>query len=109
MSLLTVSPMAKGTMNYYFSKFSKFQNLPPTLGLFHRAILQSGTATCPYVTRAGTGVKEAKKLAAELDCPSSNAEYLVECLQKIKPELLAVKSLSFNEFVSGGNFENLKF
>ncbi|OXA48909.1 Venom carboxylesterase-6 [Folsomia candida] len=77
-SLLTGSPMAKG--------------------LFHGAILQSGTATCPYVMRAGDGIKDAKKLAAAVDCPSSNAEYLVECLRRIKPETLAVMSVFVNEF-----------
>lgn len=64
------------------------------LGLFHRAIIQSGTATCPYVFRAGTGIKYAKRLGQRLQCPKSTNEDLVACLQLVDVEKLE-KSTDF--------------
>ncbi|OXA51292.1 Esterase E4 [Folsomia candida] len=68
-SLLTVSPMAQG--------------------LFSRAIMQSGTAGMPFVYHGVNGRDLAVKLAKEVDCPSSNMQYLVECLQKLDTKVIA--------------------
>lgn len=79
-SLLTVSPMATG--------------------LFSRAIMQSGTAGMPFFFRGLAGRDVAVKLAQEVDCPSSNMQYLVECLQRLDAKVI-VKNTRLNyEFVS---------
>ncbi|XP_021966746.1 carboxylesterase 5A [Folsomia candida] len=74
-SLLTVSPMATG--------------------LFSRAIMQSGTAGMPFFFRGLAGRDVAVKLAQEVDCPSSNMQYLVECLQRLDAKVI-VKNTRLN-------------
>ncbi|XP_021953370.2 esterase E4 [Folsomia candida] len=76
-SLLTVSPMAQG--------------------LFHGAIMQSGTAGMPFFYHGVDGPSLAVKLAKEVDCPSSNMEYLVECLQRLDPKVIGPYSRMINE------------
>ena len=51
------------------------------LGLFHRAISQSGTATCGW-TYNGHPEETANRLADKLGCKGSKKE-IVECLVKI--------------------------
>lgn len=79
-SLLTVSPMAQG--------------------LFSRAIMQSGTAGMPFVYHGVNGRDLAVKLAKEVDCPSSNMQYLVECLQKLDTKVIAPFARVVHQFVS---------
>lgn len=78
-SLLTLSPMAKG--------------------LFHRAIIQSGPAIIPFVNHGLNGRTLAKKLGQAVDCPTSNMEYLVECLRRIDPTVIAPYGNFLNEMV----------
>ncbi len=68
-SHLVVSPMAKG--------------------LFSAAIPQSGAATIGWALWSDKEFEEPKKLAYAVDCPVSNKEYMVECLGKVKPEIIA--------------------
>ncbi|UYV82629.1 Ces3 [Cordylochernes scorpioides] len=51
------------------------------LGLFHRAILQSGSALCPWALARGA-VGAARELAHSLGCPSQNNIATVECLRQ---------------------------
>ncbi|XP_021953442.1 carboxylesterase 4A [Folsomia candida] len=76
-SLLTLSPMADG--------------------LFHRVIMQSGTAGMPFFYHGVDGRDLAVKLAKEVDCPSSNMEYLVECLQRLDPSVFGPHARMVNE------------
>ncbi|ODM92935.1 Esterase FE4, partial [Orchesella cincta] len=57
--------------------------------LFSAAIAQSGVATIGWAMYPDPEFEEPKKLAHAVDCPTSNTEYMVECLRKIKPEILA--------------------
>ncbi|KAL0277570.1 UNVERIFIED_CONTAM: hypothetical protein PYX00_004808 [Menopon gallinae] len=56
---------------------------PMSKGLFHRAILQSGTATCPWaLAEPGVTRNNTVKLAELLECPSSTTKDLVKCLRE---------------------------
>ncbi|CAL8135220.1 unnamed protein product [Orchesella dallaii] len=62
---------------------------PMSKGLFHAAISQSGVATIGWALYPDPEFDEPKKLAQAVDCPTSNLEYMVDCLRKVKPEILA--------------------
>jgi carboxylesterase type B len=49
-------------------------------GLFHRAIIQSGTAKCPWVLNTPVG-EYTKILAEHLDCPTATSGELLQCLR----------------------------
>lgn len=68
---------------------------PLGVGLFHRAIMSSGTPLHPAYQNGADGLSLAKRLGVELDCPTSNPQYLVECLERIDPKILG----SFGKFV----------
>ena len=51
------------------------------LGLFDRAIAQSGSATCPWATQDSSTVEYSKQLVDDLNCPSSSPK-MVKCLQR---------------------------
>lgn len=76
-------------------------------GLFHRAIMQSGTAIQPFNYHGMDGPTLAKRLGRELDCPTSHGEYLVECLQRIDPKLFGPWMKLVNEFVREMVFVNI--
>ena len=59
----------------YFTKF-----LFPDLGLFQRAILQSGTALCPWALTKSPATY-LKKLAEHLGCPLENSGEILRCLR----------------------------
>jgi carboxylesterase type B len=55
----------------------------PFTGLFHRAISQSGTATCPWaLTPEGRAKALAEQVAGLFDCPAHPSEDLISCLCK---------------------------
>lgn len=63
---------------------------PMTKGLFSAAIAQSGVATVGWALWPDPEYDEPKRLAHAVDCPTSNREYMIDCLRKIKPEVLAL-------------------
>lgn len=53
-------------------------------GLFHGAVSQSGTAQCSWtLAPKDQAVRNAKKLAAALNCPTEPSKDLVNCLSKV--------------------------
>lgn len=71
---------------------------PMAKGLFSAAIAQSGIATIGWAMWPDPNYEEPKKLAHAVDCPTSNKEYMVECLRKIKPDVLA-RATDFKDLV----------
>jgi carboxylesterase type B len=67
-------------------------------GLFHRAILQSGPAILPFTYNRMNGVDQAKRLAQAVDCPSSNAQYMVECMQRLDPKVYQGYGMTIDDF-----------
>ncbi|KAJ3657575.1 hypothetical protein Zmor_009364 [Zophobas morio] len=57
---------------------------PLTKGLFHKAIMQSGTATCPWAR----GSNNLVEIARSSGCNRKNKREILECLQKIKVKRL---------------------
>ncbi|XP_046639314.1 venom carboxylesterase-6-like isoform X1 [Daphnia pulicaria] len=53
---------------------------PYSKGFFHRAIIQSGTAKCPWVLDTPVG-EYTKILAEHLDCPTATSSELLQCLR----------------------------
>ncbi|XP_021952758.1 venom carboxylesterase-6 [Folsomia candida] len=70
---------------------------PLAQGLFHRAIMQSGNAILPFFYKSSNGPALAKMVGRELDCPTSNMEYLVKCLERIDHKLFAPLMKFFDE------------
>ena len=53
------------------------------LGLFHRAVSQSGTALCPWaLAEKESNKRQTEKLASLLHCPSQPSSALVSCLRR---------------------------
>ncbi len=52
------------------------------LGLFHRAIAQSGATGCPWAIQHSVG-EYTRLLADDLNCPTSNSRELLACLRNI--------------------------
>ncbi|VVC41619.1 Hypothetical protein CINCED_3A013561 [Cinara cedri] len=70
---------------------------PMSKGLFHKAIMQSGTPLCPWaVSPPGWARRRALSLSTIAGCPS-DPKLLAECLRKIPADLLV--DLQFNFFV----------
>lgn len=65
------------------------------LDLFHRAIIQSGAATCPWTIHENQS-SNAAAVAELLGCPIAPPEQLVRCLQE-KPieQVVNASTLSF--------------
>jgi carboxylesterase type B len=65
--------------NFYFTPVQMF----PFTGLFHRAISQSGAATCPWaVTPKGRAKALAEQVAGQFDCPAHPSKDLISCFRK---------------------------
>ncbi|XP_063588384.1 carboxylic ester hydrolase-like [Penaeus indicus] len=60
---------------------------PYSEGLFHRAIMQSGTALCPWAT-GGSFRDVALYTGALAGCPAADSQQLLECLQDADVEVL---------------------
>jgi carboxylesterase type B len=52
------------------------------IGLFHRAIAQSGATGCPWALHRSVG-EYTRLLAEDLNCPTSNSRELLACLRNI--------------------------
>lgn len=50
------------------------------LGLFHRAIAQSGSTRCPWSLQYDVG-EYTNQIAEQLKCPTSSSQELVNCLR----------------------------
>ncbi|XP_057380570.1 venom carboxylesterase-6-like [Daphnia carinata] len=61
---------------------------PYSKGLFHRAIIQSGTSTCPWALNPKIG-EYTKFLANHLNCSSDSSRELLTCLRTRKAEDIA--------------------
>ena len=56
---------------------------PLSKGLFHQAIAESGVGVSPWATQPTSfGLRLTKVLAQKLNCPSSNHDEIVACIQK---------------------------
>ena len=67
----------------YWSKY--FEILILLKGMFHRAIIQSGTSKCPWSLQTPVG-EYTKILAEHLDCPTTNSREILDCLRTRKAE-----------------------
>ncbi|XP_077979545.1 neuroligin-2-like [Glandiceps talaboti] len=72
---------------------------PKAKGLFHRAIAQSGSAFVPFGFKLPPYdiVKNTKRLAEMMDCPTEPSDQLVECLRTRNAYEIATASSSFTE------------
>ncbi|XP_069776089.1 acetylcholinesterase isoform X2 [Narcine bancroftii] len=62
---------------------------PGSRGLFHRAILQSGSPNCPWASvSVAEGRRRAVELGRNLNCNLNSDEELVQCLREKKPQEL---------------------
>ncbi|KAI9554675.1 hypothetical protein GHT06_019951 [Daphnia sinensis] len=61
---------------------------PYSKGLFHRAIIQSGTSTCPWALNPKIG-EYTRMLGNHLNCPSGTSRKLLACLRTKKAEEIA--------------------
>ena len=57
------------------------------IGLFHRAIAESGTSICPSAM-IDDPLQYTKQLAKLLSCPTNDTTELVECLRQVDEEEL---------------------
>ena len=55
------------------------------IGLFHRAIAQSGSTGCPWAIQKSVG-EYTRILAEDLNCPTSNSRELLDCMRKTEAE-----------------------
>ena len=66
---------------------------PQSRGLFHRAIMQSGTATSPYTSLSNPPSYYGKRLSAAVGCSEND----IECLQNVPVHDLHKHVMMFNE------------
>ncbi|GFY60954.1 neuroligin-2 [Trichonephila inaurata madagascariensis] len=78
-NLLMLSPMAKG--------------------LFHRAIMQSGSALCPWAV-AKDAISHTQILAQSLNCSTQDSMVLIECLRKRRLEEIMSVDISAPDHLS---------
>jgi hypothetical protein len=64
----------------YFSLF-----IDKHIGLFHRAIAQSGSTGCPWALQKSVG-EYTRIIAKDLNCPTSNSRELLDCMRKTEAE-----------------------
>ena len=77
-SKVTIAGHGRGASSVHLLMLS-----PMVKGLFHRAIVMSGSALSPWAT-SQSNVKSAREVAEYLSCPSDVKKYsqMVECLRK---------------------------
>eukprot|EP00057_Strongylocentrotus_purpuratus_P006747 XP_011661221.1 PREDICTED: cholinesterase 1-like [Strongylocentrotus purpuratus] len=62
---------------------------PLSEGLFHRAIMQSGNAICPFAwSPMDVCVEDTYEFAASLNCTTQNSRLMLECLQEVHADVL---------------------
>ncbi|KAF2904191.1 hypothetical protein ILUMI_01983 [Ignelater luminosus] len=76
---------------HYFSLLSR--------GLFHRGISKGGTALAPWAIHKAP-LKEAKRLAASLNCDDSSTRELIKCLKE-KPARQIIQNSHFSPVIDG--------
>ncbi|XP_046916686.2 fatty acyl-CoA hydrolase precursor, medium chain [Dermatophagoides farinae] len=69
---------------------------PLARGLFHRAIMRSGSINEYLAYSPENSLKNSKKFAKRMKCPIHNMDMMVDCLQNKSVEELTFKTLSFN-------------
>lgn len=62
-----------------------FQNKWKCLGLFHRAIMQSGSSFCLWAAPEDQG-QSTRSLATKINCPKSPSHDLINCLRSRSPD-----------------------
>lgn len=90
-SKVTIAGHGKGASSVHLLMLS-----PMVKGLFHRAILMSGSALSPWATTQNN-IKSAREVAEYLGCPTEVKKYtqMVECLRKQTIDsLLAAEPIS---------------
>ncbi|XP_030832234.1 cholinesterase 1-like [Strongylocentrotus purpuratus] len=62
---------------------------PLSEGLFHRAIMQSGNAICPFAwSPMDVCVEDAHEFAASLNCTTHSSRLMLKCLQEVNADVL---------------------
>ncbi|KAL0852090.1 hypothetical protein ABMA28_000334 [Loxostege sticticalis] len=75
---VTIFGESAGGASVHFHMLSK-----TSVGLFHKAISESGTALVPWAEAPpGEALRNAFQLAKFLDCPQAPSEVMIECLRK---------------------------
>lgn len=73
---------------------------PLSKDLMHGAISSSGIATATWgVAQKGEAKRNAQRLAAFLDCPTSSSEITLECLRKVSAQDIVLQNAKFMEFL----------
>ncbi|CAL8118591.1 unnamed protein product [Orchesella dallaii] len=87
---VTVFGSSIGAVSIHYLMLSKLAS-----GLFHKAILESGSAFCER-SLVPNPLRISQKLGSSLGCPSGNVQYLVSCLRSFSTEELmtAAKKLT---------------
>lgn len=71
---------------------------PPSQGLFHRAILQSGSSFCPWaLVPQGLAKERARAFATLLGCYGNEAQ-TVQCLREVPVDTILATQLKFVEW-----------
>lgn len=83
-SRVTIFGESAGAASVHFQMLT-----PKSKGLFQRAILQSGTAMCPWALGAAH-VEVARHTSQLVNCPSRPGPEMVRCLQEAPAEELAI-------------------
>ena len=59
------------------------------IGLFHRAIAHSGSASCLWALPKSVG-EYTRILAEDLNCPTSKSRELLDCMRKTEAEKIMI-------------------
>ncbi|KAL4121714.1 hypothetical protein QTP88_014173 [Uroleucon formosanum] len=86
---VTIAGMSAGASSVHYHIIS-----PMSKGLFHRAILQSGSAFCHWSYTENVDQKT-KYIASLLGCPTNNSVDIVECLRSRPATEIAKSFLNF--------------
>ncbi|XP_031345677.1 venom carboxylesterase-6-like isoform X2 [Photinus pyralis] len=72
---------------------------PLSIGLFHGAISQSGTAHVPWaLAKPGSGIRQILRLAEAVGCSASGTAEVVECLKTVDPYTMVSQDKVFMEW-----------
>ena len=93
-SNVTIFGQSAGSVSVHFLVLS-----PLTQGLFHKAIMQSGTVTCPW----SRGRDTTQQIAQNCSCVNTNKTEMLNCLQHTSKEtLLAAQTKLLLQTVGAG-------
>ncbi|KAB0797805.1 hypothetical protein PPYR_08798 [Photinus pyralis] len=92
---ITIYGNSAGSASVYHHLLS-----PLSKGLIHGAISSSGIATATWaVAQKGEAKRNALRLAAFLNCPTSSSEIALECLRKVSAQNIVLQNAKFMEFL----------